>query len=168
MRTGSYQTAIIDSLQSLQAALGTESGADCKKWLSQGTALRQWTEGLDNVFVSLPYIVGSASIRDQNGSSNSIIAINTNFIEGMAIIFNQGSSFYTDGGIGPGGRSAQFIGNIRGNSLRGREFIWLHELGHFLGLPGFVNDFNDDSSQSLHKHNNDAVWENCGKLLFNQ
>jgi hypothetical protein len=48
------------------------------------------------------------------------------------------------------------------NSDANRAFLMLHELAHYMGVPGFVADGN---SQALQDANNLLIGQNCGAVL---
>jgi len=163
---GPQHKVISDTVGGLKNALA--GGGNCAAWLTQGfTANAEYTTyygSLTEFLEDLPRYIAYADIS----GGGKINAINSNIVVGYNILINTNGAFFGagEGAVATGDRYNDFLKNIRGGTVAGREFILLHEIGHLLNVPGFRSD--DLRNEGNHKANNDAVWQNCGDLLMRQ
>jgi hypothetical protein len=104
---------------------------------------------------------GAMVISSTGGTVNAV----TTALGGYpAITINANGAFFNTGiGVGYAGQYAAQIGQIGPATQQAQDLILLHELAHYLQVPGFIPNDNTVPSQ---KSNNDAVFQNCNKTLY--
>ena len=142
--------------------------SDCSKWLLTGTSGNPLTnqpfESIAEVadllygqnMIGYAVVFGSDPKAVNNASTGSGVG-------GFAIVFNlRGSTFERGAPRSSGDTFNRQITNINPGSQRAGLFTMIHELAHFLNVPGFRSDANSRSAGNL---NNDDVWKNCQKTI---
>jgi hypothetical protein len=151
--------AVLAALVRVRAALGGD--ADCDAWLKSGIAQDQKTfNGYMNVLAS--GAMGQAEITQNGGgtlnASTKDPAVNYQIVIGTTGAFFPGANV----GVGYGNQFDKQIASLVPGSRAAQNFILIHEIAHYLNIPGFVPN---DAAKAAQAANNDQVWSHCSKAI---
>jgi RHS repeat-associated protein len=158
-------SSVFDSLKRL-----LDKVPNCENWLMGGVANGSITAF--NQFYSLAEAGSGAAIINANGGTGISALTDISLADPgfsspsyyPAITINPRGTFFVPGSpVGFASQYASQIGLIVGGSLQGQYFVLLHELAHYMGVPGFSQS---DNTLAAQEANNDLVFKNCSQIFL--
>jgi hypothetical protein len=86
---------------------------------------------------------------------------------GLHIAVNSSGAFFNSrAGVGFADKYESKMNSLVGGTTAAQNFILLHEVAHYMQVPGFIaNDGTDGPNRDRQKINNDKLWQNCEKTI---